>query len=360
MVKKRGLVIATFLLLGIFLSSSLVFAYGTTFDSATEIKNKDVITETLRAGENHFYTYYANYGDDVEIILEHEKVKTDIYNNEKYCGTSRSNLCYSNTHISFQPYNTKKEKNTIETSRFYDESGEEDAPIIWKFDSKVDGFRWLSIFIDKEVSPKIDYTLRVSIKCKEGYTAKFKKCVNGEWIYDQVTDAETGQTISAEMCQGCIWNNKCYAPGKTFMGLDNINRYCDESTKQVIEQKRAGASCKFSYECASHLTCAEGKCYDLREVKDKETGNTIYSKDCKTNCIVDEICYAVGNRFKDGNQTASYCSVGKTIEPQKEEEKLCSENYECFSNECSKGVCIDTIGFIQSIVNWIKSLFGLN
>jgi hypothetical protein len=351
MVKKRGLIIATFLLLGIFLFSNFVSAAGTSFDTAEEIQFDEsgnaVVQKTILGDDTHYYSYSAYKGDDVKLTFigapsesdgKYLNLKIKTYNN-KFERIRKSNLLHIVHSIFIQDgIEERKEKSFLAS---------------WS------GKRYIELYIGRYYATAGgDYEIRITKTCREGYSDELRKCEDGKWIEKPIKDFLTGQDISASECKGCIFSGYCYNLGQNFSLLDGTKKYCSFD-KEVVSAKTIGKDCMESYECASPLTCAEGKCYDLREVKDEETGDTIYAKDCKTNCIVDEVCYAIGNRFKDGNESASYCSVRKTIESQKEEEKLCSENYECFSNECSKGVCIDTIGFIQSIVNWFKSIFGL-
>lgn len=344
MVKKRGLTIATFLLLGIFLFSNFVLAQGTSFDNAEEIQFDEsgnaVVQKTILGDDNHYYSYSAYKGDDVKLTFigapsESEGTKLDLYINTYNDKFKRTD--------SFWIFILNGIEQRVENSFLAGWSGK----------------RYIELYIGSIYKAGGDYEIRITKKCKEGYSDELRKCEDGKWIEKPIKDFLTGQDISASECTGCIFSGYCYKIGQNFSLLDGTKKYCSFN-KEVVSAKTEGKECIESYECASPLTCAEGKCYDLREIKDKETGDTIYAKDCKTDCIVDEICYAVGNRFKDENQTASYCSIRKVVSSQKEEGDLCSENYECFSNECSKGVCIGNIGFIQGIVNWFKSIFGLD
>jgi hypothetical protein len=65
-------------------------------------------------------------------------------------------------------------------------------------------------------------------------------------------------------------------------------------------------------------------------------------------------CFFVGVRY-EGN----YCSPDLKIQAQKVSGEYCENNFECTSNVCISGKCIDE-GFIQRILNWFKRLFGGN
>ncbi len=69
-------------------------------------------------------------------------------------------------------------------------------------------------------------------------------------------------------------------------------------------------------------------------------------------CKLDNKCYPFGYR-KDKR----YCSDDFEFIEQKKAEHSCENNFECSSNVCISGKCIDE-GFIQKILNWFKKLFG--
>lgn len=80
-------------------------------------------------------------------------------------------------------------------------------------------------------------------------------------------------------------------------------------------------------------------------------------------CIVKDKCINYGIRMKNGEST--YCDIDGTIKTQKIFEDTCENNYECLSNSCSNGECIDlnkqleeTKGILNKIYNWLKSIFG--
>jgi len=53
-----------------------------------------------------------------------------------------------------------------------------------------------------------------------------------------------------------------------------------------------------------------------------------------------------------------YCSIDKTMLPQKNENNTCDNNFECTINVCSEK-CI-SLSFIQKIIKWFEQLFGIN
>jgi len=89
----------------------------------------------------------------------------------------------------------------------------------------------------------------------------------------------------------------------------------------------------------------------------------IITKETCVGCITDNKCLAYGIRSVSNN-VPSYCDItGQTL-GQKQISASCQNNYECLSNQCSNGVCIDiqkdikeTQGMLQTIMDWLKNLF---
>ncbi len=71
-------------------------------------------------------------------------------------------------------------------------------------------------------------------------------------------------------------------------------------------------------------------------------------------CSLEDKCYPLGYR-KDGK----FCSENKEFSVQLEVGIACENNFECSSNVCASGECIDA-GLIRRILNWFKRLFGSN
>lgn len=75
-------------------------------------------------------------------------------------------------------------------------------------------------------------------------------------------------------------------------------------------------------------------------------------------CIYEDSCVSVGFRA-DG----TYCALGGDMVPQKTETEACENSFECTSNYCLDGQCLEE-GFFQKLIDWfymiIASLFGAN
>jgi hypothetical protein len=76
-------------------------------------------------------------------------------------------------------------------------------------------------------------------------------------------------------------------------------------------------------------------------------------------------CIPYGTRFLE-NKEPVYCEISGDFHDQKQVGDTCQNNYECLSNQCSNGHCIDLSGDIKEaqnvlerIFNWLKERFRL-
>lgn len=83
-------------------------------------------------------------------------------------------------------------------------------------------------------------------------------------------------------------------------------------------------------------------------------------------CQPNGVCLPFGTRLIHEGKP-SYCAIDSKLKSQIDLGESCQNNYECSSNQCSNGECIDLSGQIQEtqdilekIVYWIRGLFGRN
>jgi len=91
-------------------------------------------------------------------------------------------------------------------------------------------------------------------------------------------------------------------------------------------------------------------------------------KRCDAGCEFEDTCVPYGFRTakqNNNNEVYQYCNINGQFNEQKHENAECQNNYECASNQCSNGKCIDlekqmkeTKGAIDSIMEWLKGIFG--
>ncbi|VVB83632.1 Uncharacterised protein [uncultured archaeon] len=70
-------------------------------------------------------------------------------------------------------------------------------------------------------------------------------------------------------------------------------------------------------------------------------------------CLMGETCVAFGYRFNE-----TYCDLSKNFISQKKAETACDNNFECSSNVCVSGKCVNA-GLLQRILDWFKSIFHI-
>lgn len=85
---------------------------------------------------------------------------------------------------------------------------------------------------------------------------------------------------------------------------------------------------------------------------------------CDDGCTLNGKCMGVSSRFFAGGEPA-YCGVELEIKAQKQVGYFCQNNFECLSNACSNGACVDlqkeiqeTKDVLQQVLGWLSGLFG--
>jgi len=85
--------------------------------------------------------------------------------------------------------------------------------------------------------------------------------------------------------------------------------------------------------------------------------------ECGT-CEKDGNCLPFGTRLLEDGKPV-YCGINGKLNPQESLGKTCQNNYECSSNQCSNGQCIDLSGqleetqnILEKILFWFKKLFS--
>lgn len=163
-------------------------------------------------------------------------------------------------------------------------------------------------------------------------------------------------------------NNTCICIGNEQTKCTSI--YCPEELNNVLlscyhGSYKVGDSWKID-ECNNTCICIgneQARCSSI-SCPSHEINQTIinnYSKPINFQecygCFIDTSCAPYGYRMiKDGIEY--YCDLSSEILKQREMGDSCQNNYECKSNECSNGKCISTYSLLESILNWLKSLFG--
>jgi hypothetical protein len=80
--------------------------------------------------------------------------------------------------------------------------------------------------------------------------------------------------------------------------------------------------------------------------------------------MMDDSCIAIGTRI-EANGAPSFCGLETTLEVQKKDGSACQNNFECLSNTCNTGLCVnlqaeikETRNVVQQLLDWLGTLFG--
>lgn len=118
------------------------------------------------------------------------------------------------------------------------------------------------------------------------------------------------------------------------------------SSKELIEEGVEEPELSIEEEQASSQSSAEGL------EQEKEIEEELSEESCDSGCVLDEECYSFGYR-----KSGKFCAdTGEFVE-QLEEDLVCENNFECYSNICVNGKCISG-NLFQRFINWFKKFFG--
>jgi len=139
---------------------------------------------------------------------------------------------------------------------------------------------------------------------------------------------------------------------------DSVCRYSTESCEFDMSQKE-GIEMPYT---ATKEHYAEWKNDQSYYIKCSATGSSSTTSPASyagastlpcSGCTSDSKCYPFGYRISN-----KFCKDDGNWALQSETDITCNNNFECSSNVCVGGKCISE-GFLQSILNWFKKLFGI-
>ena len=117
---------------------------------------------------------------------------------------------------------------------------------------------------------------------------------------------------------------------------------CPENCICNIDGSR---ECTLEEECVSGtILCPDGTCK-------KECVSTSINE-CTFGCLYGESCLPIGTRV-----SGEFCSIERNLEKQLSESLSCENNFECGSNLCIDGQCIEK-GAFSKMLDWFKRLFN--
>ncbi|MBI2631865.1 hypothetical protein HYW75_02590 [Candidatus Pacearchaeota archaeon] len=118
---------------------------------------------------------------------------------------------------------------------------------------------------------------------------------------------------------------------------------CPEKCKCDIEGNTI--SCPDKNICEENkILCPDGKCREKCEINS--------TQECTFGCNYEGACFPISVRNK-----GLYCATDQVMNSQKGDNEQCENNFECKSNVCVAGKCINQ-GLVERIINWFKRLFG--
>jgi hypothetical protein len=177
-------------------------------------------------------------------------------------------------------------------------------------------------------------------------------CLNGKCIKSE------GLTCSVDATK-CNLEWTELTCGEVVLSPSGFDEYCNLLSP-------LGGSAGFNFEndgCSKAVLCVygcnNGVCLKGETItptddpKEIPQGNESTGYFCK-GCELEDKCYPFGYR-----KVGQFCSDTGSFVKQLEGDNVCDNNFECSSNVCVSGKCIDE-GFIQKILNWFKRLFGGN
>ncbi|MBD3313348.1 hypothetical protein GF345_02810 [Candidatus Woesearchaeota archaeon] len=102
---------------------------------------------------------------------------------------------------------------------------------------------------------------------------------------------------------------------------------------------------------------------DDEEPQEMVESGSVADEKCK-GCKKEGSCLDYGLRIVDDAGTPVYCDLDNSFKEQKQENSQCQNNYECQTNQCSSGKCIDlekelkeTRGLLDELFELLRSIF---
>lgn len=212
--------------------------------------------------------------------------------------------------------------------------------------------------------------------------ATFSSCCQG--LYCELKDGFNGQSCKAyPSCrnsqESCTYTLDCCSN----LGLICSSGLCLTPRNNQTSCKSAPATCYSDSECCSELNCVQNKCkfpssnqtYSQQNItpsSQNQTNQTIsrgisqkeiiqnenfteptpaIEGTCESGCLFRENCLPYGYRVG-----TRYCSITNDLVNQSSSGS-CNNNFECTSNSCIDGQCIEP-GLWTKIINWFLKFFG--
>jgi len=168
--------------------------------------------------------------------------------------------------------------------------------------------------------------------CKDG------ACIPGE---GEIVTQTTCQKLTQDIIDFLNVNPITDCGGSEYNPVLDVNKDKIISTLDIltVTNKINSLSSSESEEwCGERLSYDSDPCNGTREV-------------C-TGCVLENKCYQIGYR-----ESGDYCSEEGSFIKQLESDELCENNFECGSNLCVSGECVNQ-GLLMRFLEWFKRFFG--
>lgn len=207
--------------------------------------------------------------------------------------------------------------------------------------------------------------------CVENWVcANWSSCINNQETRTCTDANNCGTTAKKPMitqnCTACTesWTctdwSVCNNNQETRTCTDAKN--CGTTVNKPVESRSCGCTPKWECEinpstCPSDglqtKVCKDTACggEDTREVTKCEYIPPGQETKCD-GCLLDSTCVSFGFRREE-----KYCDVSKNFYPQKKSGESCDNNFECATNTCSKGACIDLEKELKESMNVINKIW---
>jgi|GEM_PF-3343122 len=186
----------------------------------------------------------------------------------------------------------------------------------------------------------------------EGCEGKYD--LNGDGMYTIVGDVPCYNEMVTATCTdsdgGLDYYVKGNTKGSTYLNINEIGTLTDHCYNNTYLNEggcEEGWTGWYSYNCPNG--CKDGACVP------EPTGEIVPESSCD-GCTLNEKCYSYGHRIK-----GTYCSDNSEWLDQKSPDKngdwaMCENNYECTSNFCSSGECLELTTMLKELSGW--KVFG--
>lgn len=299
----KKLIIKPMILIFLCLSVSLI-----SFTTASI--NEDFFDDDAVLGDPNAPVSIIEWGDYECPFCKRFYQNTFSQIDEEYIQTGKVKFVYRDFPLSFHPQ-AQKAAEAAECA------GEQDA--YFKMHEKL-----YTSGVEGGVTTFKQYAIELGLNKNE-----FNTCLDSGVMADEVkNDFEEGQAAGIQGTPGFIINGEMVSGALPFSNF-----------KQVIDKKLSGDNSI-----------------------PNETQDDVIIPTCDNGCYSGTSCIPLGQRL-DINDKNMYCSLNSKFLEQKKISESCQNNYECFSNQCNSGLCVDlqkqleeNNNLLQKIISWFGNL----